>query len=151
MSKLTTQIQQSQKQYRIAAVKEKNARAKIKATVLSTLLGEIETKQKNVGFELGDDEVIVLIKKFIKGINDSLAIAKNEDLLVELEALNVFLPRQMSQAELRSAVARITQAWKDSLKDEDFGKIMGILKNQYAGQYDGGEAAKVVKAMIKGN
>lgn len=151
MSKLITQIQQSQKQYRIAAVKEKNNRAKIKATVLSTLLGEIETKQKNTGAGMSDEDVIALIKKFIKDINTSLAVAKNEDLLVELEALNVFLPRQMSQAELKSAVARITQAWKDCLKDEDFGKIMGILKNQYAGQYDGSEAAKVVKAMIKGN
>lgn len=147
MNTLVQKIQAAQKQYRVSAIKEQNHRAKVKALVLTTLLGEIENKQKNGNFT--DEMAVALVKKFINGINETLAVKKSEDLLIELEALSVFLPRQMSDAEIRSAVFRIIDSWKSPLVPSDMGKVMGILKQQYGGMYDGSAAGKIVKSVIE--
>ncbi len=147
MNKLIPQIKEAQKQYRIASIKENNGKAKIKAVVLSTLLGEIENKQKlKSGFN--KEDVYSIIKKFVNNITETLKMGPNETLTVEIEALKVFLPKQMTEHELRKAIIEITRNMPKPLTNSQFGPIMAELKRNHGGQFDNGAASKIIKSML---
>ena len=62
----------------------------------------------------------------------------------EIEVIEEFLPRQLSDAEVTTAVNdAIDETGAQSIRD--MGKVMGILKTRYTGQMDFGAVGPVVK------
>ena len=139
---LLEQIKADQLQARIAA-------DKAKASILTTLIGEAEMVGKNDGNrDTTDQEVIATIKKFIKNIDETIAVAGSTDTLVaEKDALQVYLPRQLTEPELRVTIGNIivTQGLSGP---KAMGQLMGELKKNHAGSYDGALASRLVKELL---
>lgn len=146
MNELYVKIKTAQKQYRIAAIREKNHRAKVKASVLSTLLGDIDTKHKR-GDEVSEVGIVKLLKKYINDINTTLQIKSDVDLETQKEELNVHIPRQMSDLELTLAIEGIIGEIANPSMG-DLGKIMSTLKNSFDGKYNGGVASKLARDIL---
>jgi len=67
----------------------------------------------------------------------------------EIAVIEEFLPKQMSEAETKAAIAAtIKEVGAASVKD--MGKVMAALKERYAGQMDFGKASGQVKAVLSG-
>ena len=61
--------------------------------------------------------------------------------------IQTFLPKQMSEEEVRSAITEvIAQTGASSIKD--MGKVMGALRSKYAGQMDFGNASTLIKEAL---
>lgn len=147
---LLTQIKFDQRSLRLLSRSE-NHRAK--ATLLTTLIGEAEMVGKNDGNrESTDDEVIAVIKKFIKNINETLShIDPNQSAyqiaIDERTVLEAYLPHQYTDDEL----ATIIQAYieEEDLTDaRSMGKVMKFLKENHKGLYDGKVASDLTKTML---
>jgi uncharacterized protein len=113
-------------------------------------------KQKEVDerVELTDAMVLAIIEKQIKQRKDSIAAyqqAGRADLVAreqfELDVLSVYLPAQMSDAEIQAAVASAV-AQSGAAGPQDMGKLMGVLKPMLAGKADMGKVSVLVKAAL---
>lgn len=103
-----------------------------------------------------DNDILSLLQTMIKQRKESAKIyleagrpelADREE--QEIIVIEKFLPKQMNDNELASAVASlITEVGANSVKD--MGKIMAALKQQYAGQIDMTRASAVVKDKLVG-
>ena len=121
----------------IAGQKEKDVEARGKGQEKATdaeLMSMMQTmiKQRNDS-----------IKMFIDGGRAELADKEK----AEIAVIERFLPKQMSEAEMETAVkAVIAEVSAASMKD--MGKVMGALKTKYAGQMDMGRANSVIKSLL---
>ena len=97
---------------------------------------------------------IKLLQKLVKTRRDSLAIYEQnnrEDLAVverqELEILETYLPKQLSESEIEAIVqAVIVQIGASSMKD--MGKVMGAANKEVAGRAEGAAVSSVVKRLL---
>jgi uncharacterized protein YqeY len=138
---LITEIKADQ----ITARKNRNAPM---ASLLTTLIGEAEMVGKNAGREVLDAEVVATIKKFIKNIDETIKALSVDDIraqnaMDEKVVLEHYLPKQMTESELRAHVEEIVLT-----EGLNMGKIMGVLKGRFEGRYDGKMASAVVKAVL---
>ncbi len=112
----------------------------------------LEAKTRpGAGDKIEDAECIRIIQKLAKQSTDAAGIYKEQgriDLYEEetgqLEVLNSFLPRQMSEAELTEAV-RTVIASVGATSVRDMGKVMGVAAKELAGKADG----KLISAKVK--
>jgi len=94
------------------------------------------------------------LQKMMKQRRDSLEIFEKQgraDLAVkekeEMEVIERFLPKQLSEAEIKAAVAAIiTQTAATS--PADMGKVMGVASKQLAGLADGKTISNLVKELL---
>ena len=100
--------------------------------LLRVVIGEFNREGKIVP----NDKVLSIVKKMI----DNGQIIGN---LNEIEILKKYLPEQLSEEKLNSLITALI--FNNNYTIKDIGKIMGVLKSNYSGQYDG----KVASAMIK--
>jgi uncharacterized protein len=118
------------------------------AGVLTTLIGEVDTKTK--GFsparEMTDAEVVAVVTKFIKGADETIKVldpAKNSVAIAKAQAertvLERYLPKQMTDAEIETFVRGRVDA------GDNMGGIMSALKAEHAGRYDGKRASQIVR------
>ena len=134
------------KELQVQARKNKDS---IAATLLTTLLGEAISVGKNAGNrDTNDGEVQAIVKKFIKNIDEVLSVLKIDDsrfevLLHEKQILEQFLPRQLSDEEL---TLHLTRMAADS--GPKLGVLMQMLKQEFAGQYDGQKASAIAKSLL---
>ena len=64
--------------------------------------------------------------------------------LAEIKVIEEFLPRQLTDSEIQSAVSEaINEVGASSIRD--MGKVMAALKSKYAGQMDFGATGALVK------
>ena len=112
------------------------------------LLAETEKGAKE---EISEDAEMKLLQKAAKQRKDSLDIyiqQGREDLAaverVELEIIEEFLPKQMSEAEIEEAVKGVI-AEVGAAGPQDMGKVMGAATKRLAGKADG----KVISMMAK--
>jgi len=103
---------------------------------------------------LSDDELLGLFQKLIKQRQESVELyekggraelAKQER--DEIEVIKGFLPQQMSEAEVKAAIAEAIKA-TGAAGVKDMGKVMAALKERYAGRMDFGKASGAVKGML---
>lgn len=121
------------------------------SALAQTVIGEAEMIGKNDGNrEATDAEVLNRVKKFLTGVNDTIALIKEPNALVGLQAekewLEGWLPRQMTNLELEKAIGTIKT--EISAGPKDMGKMLGLLKTRFDGQYDGKQAAAIAKALL---
>ncbi|HVI44514.1 MAG TPA: GatB/YqeY domain-containing protein [Chitinophaga sp.] len=101
--------------------------------------------------ELTEADEAKLLQKLAKQRKDSLEIFRQqnrEDLAVkeeeELVVIERFLPKPLTEEELRAAIAEIITTTGAS-SPADMGKVMGAATKQLAGKADG----KVISALVK--
>jgi uncharacterized protein YqeY len=118
--------------------------------VLSAI-GYYEIQKGGAGYEATDEDILAVIQKEVKQHKDSIdqfEKAGRQELVEkekrELEILNVYLPEQMGEEEIRRLVTEaINQTSASSMAD--MGKVMGALTPKTKGKADGGEVSKIVK------
>jgi uncharacterized protein YqeY len=105
---------------------------------------------------LSDDELLSLLQKMIKQRQESIELYEKggraelaQQERDEIAIIAGYLPKQLSDADMRSAIAAaIKDTGAASMKD--MGKVIAALKARYAGQMDFGKASPVVKELLQG-
>ncbi len=101
--------------------------------------------------ELSDADALKILQKLAKQGRESAEIftqqgradlAENE--LAQVRVLEEYLPKQLSEAELESALRAII-AQLGVTEAREMGKVMGVATKQLAGKADG----KAISAMVK--
>lgn len=116
---------------------------------------DIEARGAGRG-QASEEEMLSVMQKMIKQRQESAAIyaANARPELAEIEngeiaVISSFLPKQLSEADIASAIAAaIAEAGATSMKD--MGKVVAVLKGKYAGQMDFAKASGLVKAALSG-
>jgi uncharacterized protein YqeY len=106
--------------------------------------------------EAADADILQIMAKMVKQREESAAAfeaGKRPELAAkertEIAVIREFMPRQMDEAEIRSAAeAAIGETGASEMRD--MGKVIGKLKEQYAGRMDFSKASGVVKGLLGG-
>ena len=103
---------------------------------------------------ISDQEILTLLISLIKQRRDSIEqfqkagrddLIKNEQ--SEIDIINLYLPQQKSEKETENIVNDLIKNNNmDSIKD--MGKLMGLIKNDYAGEVDMGLVGKIAKSKL---
>ena len=109
---------------------------------------------EGAGGELTDATATKIIAKMVKQRKESAAIytgQNRDDLaqseLAEVAVLEEYLPKQLTDEELKAAVkAIIEQVGATSMKE--MGKVMGVASKQLAGKAEGGVISAKVKQLL---
>jgi hypothetical protein len=135
----------------IAAMK---AGEKDKLTVLRGLKSDLKYKQIDTGKDLTDEQSVEVLSSAAKKRRDSIeqfAKGGRDDLVkkeqAELEIINSYLPKQLSEQELRDLVAAaIEDTGADS--PQKIGLVMKALMPKVKGKADGKLVNKMVAEML---
>lgn len=105
---------------------------------------------------LSDEEILALLQKLIKQRQEAAEVydqAGRSELAArergEIEIIGAYLPRQMSEAEAKAAIAEAIKA-TGATGIKDMGKVMAALKQSHAGRIDFGRASGWVKQLLAG-
>src|SRR6478609_2212592 len=104
-----------------------------------TLAGDIENKLLMKAAKQRKESAEI----FQKENRDDLA--KKE--LVELEVINRYLPKQISEEEVKAEVQKIIEQ-VGAKNPQDMGKVMGVATKQLAGKADGKLISDLVKKLL---
>lgn len=129
------------------------SRNAVKTSVLRMVLsavGYYEIQKGGAGYEATEEDVMSVIQKEVKQHKDSIeqfSKGGRQDLVdketKELELLQVYLPPEMSEEEIRKLVADAVGQTGASTT-ADMGKVMGVLMPKIKGKADGGLVSKIV-------
>jgi len=118
-------------------------------------------KDKDISFRssenkevINDTEILSLLKNLIKQRKDSIEQfkkAKRDDLIkneqIEIDIINIYLPPQKSEEETERIVSELIK--NNNLESvKDMGKLMSLIKNDYAGEVDMGMVGKIAKSKL---
>ena len=111
-------------------------------TILRVLKGEIERNEQTAKgrVELTDPDIVNLVKKLLQSVKESGGTDK------EITILESFLPKQLTETELKGLVVEYVSA--NNLTAKDMGNIMAHFKQTYNGQYDGKTLSVIVKELV---
>src|SRR5262245_55723558 len=105
---------------------------------------------------LPDQDIPALLQKMIKQRRESLAIYEKagrteqaQQEATEIAVIEEFLPKQLTETEAKAAIAAAIKE-TGATSPKEMGKVMGLLKERYAGQMDFGKASGQVKALLSG-
>ena len=115
---------------------------------------DIQARSEGQGDGIGDDEILDMLTKMVKQRREAMSLyekGNRQDLVDkeqnEIEVIQRFLPQQLNEVELEAAVQQaIGELEADSVKD--MGRVMGVLKQRYAGRMDFGKASGLAKAKL---
>jgi uncharacterized protein len=103
---------------------------------------------------ISEPEVIDLLAKLVKQRRESIALytqGGRADLVAqetaEIAILEEFLPKQMDDAGISSAIAAVIKE-TGAASVKDMGKVMAAMKEKYAGQMDFAKASSMVKGLL---
>jgi uncharacterized protein YqeY len=127
----------------MSAFRAKNTIAK---NLLSVIKGEIQTIEKNTGVEnMSDEDVMKILKKTVKSLKETNASFPSAQTAEELFIAEAYLPTQMSEQEVRTAVDEIIASMRTTLTVKEMGKVMGQFNSKYVGLADGKLVSQAVK------
>lgn len=132
------------------AVKLSSLRA-IKAAIMLAKTAE------GASGELTDQDIVKIIQKLVKQRKESAQqyndagrpeLAENE--VAEMEAMEVYLPKQLSEAEVEAELVKII-AEVGATQPSEMGKVMGVATKRLAGLADGRVISTLVKKLLSQN
>jgi len=115
----------------------------------------IEFNKSGSETKMSDEIATDILMKQAKKRKDSIEMFKQgnrQDLVdkesAELEIINEFLPKQMSEEEIADAVKKIiANSGASSIKD--MGKVMGLAMKELKGKADGNLVKDIVKKVLE--
>lgn len=133
------------------------AKDALRTSVLRMLLSALnyyEIQKGGAGYEATDEDVLAVIAKEAKQRKDSIEefnkanrpelVEKEEK---ELEMLQVYLPQQMSEEQIREIVKQ-TISEIGAATAADIGKVMGALMPKVKGKADGSLVSRIVRESL---
>ena len=123
---------------------------KNKINALRNLISRLKSKEIEIGSTLNEDVSLKVCIGAAKQIKDSIEQFKKANRLdliekeqIELEIIENYLPKQMSEEEITSIIKNIINE-TNAQSPGDMGKIMGPVMKKIAGKADG----KVVQNLV---
>ena len=105
-------------------------------------LGVIKTEVTKETKTPEDNYVVGKLKSMVKNAQSTNSLTE-----YELNIINDYLPTQMTEDVLRETIGNfITKEDLSTMKD--MGKIMGYLKSNFEGEYDGKLASTIIKELL---
>jgi uncharacterized protein YqeY len=147
MGKLTEQV-------RADMTEAMKARSAEKLSTIRMLQSALKNEQINLGHELSDEEAMIVIRKAVKQRQDSIEqftkgnrpeLAAKE--ASELEVLKAYLPPEISDEELESAIREIVASTGAQSK-KDMGKVMKEASTRFKGRVDGKKLQELVGKLL---
>ena len=137
----------------VAAMKAKDAvkLASLRAVKAAVLLAK--TAEGGSG-EVTDQDIVKIIQKLVKQRKESAQqytdagrpeLAENE--LAEAAVMEVYLPLQLSEEEVKAELTKII-AEVGASKPSDMGKVMGVATKRLAGLAEGRLISTLVKQLL---
>lgn len=135
------------------------AQNKVELLALRNIKKELlEAKtSKEASGNLTDEIATKVISKIVKQNKDATALFKEqkrtdlaEEYTAQIEVMQRYLPAQMSDAELTTAVKEII-ARLGATSMQDLGKVMGIASKELTGKAEGRTISEKVKQLLSGN
>lgn len=133
------------------AMKSKDS---FRLSVIRMVKGAMQLAKPNPREELTDDDVITVISKQIKMRNDSIKefeAANRSDLVEqnkrEIEVLNTYMPKQLSEEELTEIIDKVFEEVKPT-SQKDMGLIMKNISPLVKGKADMSLVNKLVKERL---
>ena len=131
------------------------AKDKPRLGTLRLLLAAIQRKEVDERITLDDAQVLSVVEKTIKQSRDAhqqFVKGDRQDLaekeLADIAVWEVYLPQQLSAAEVEKLVAEaVAESGASSIKE--MGKVMALLKPRIQGQADMGQVSALVKAKLQ--
>lgn len=145
MSQLYKQLKADQRANRILS--RGCAESKVKARILTTLLGELEGKTKGTGVDVTDELCQKTIKKFIKGLNENISVASYDqtlELSIERDTLESYQPEQLNEVDLLGNIKVIIA----TQENPTMGSVLKQLQEELGGRYNGGMAAMLTNGEL---
>lgn len=138
----------------------------VKSQLLVTLYSEAAMIGKNKGNrETTDEEVTVVLKKFLKGINEMIdALLKRlsqpagpnlkdvdtlDKLRVEREIIESYLPERLTDDELKKVILDAISKLEGDKDIKKLGLVLKTLKAEYPDMYDTAKAAEIAKNALE--
>ena len=134
------------------------ARDELKTSTLRMLISAIKYFEiaKGKEYKASEQEIIDLIQKEVKKRRESIDMFKTgnrpelaEKEQKELEVLAAYLPKQMSEDEIRPLVKEAI-AKTEATSVQDMGKVMAQLRPRLQGRADMGAVSALIKAKLGG-
>ncbi len=133
------------------AMREKDVLKRDTIRLVMSAVKQIEVDERR---EVSDSDVLKIIQKGVKQREDAINFAKDggrDDLVEqnqkEIDVLKEYLPKQLSDEELETALKAIIE--KVGAKDmKDMGKVMGVASKELSGKADGKRINGVVKGIL---
>lgn len=143
------QIQQDIKAAMLA--KEKTRLESLRAIKAAILLAKTADGSESIS----DEAVIKIIQKLVKQRKETAEIYKQQNReelaaneLAEAAAMEVYLPKQLSEAEIEEELKKII-AQVGATGPQDMGKVMGTATKALAGKAEGRVISALVKKMLQ--
>lgn len=140
------------KKDRIEAIKSKS---EVKKSLLTVVMSDAQMLAKEAKMEAPTDEQIVtILKKHKKGVDENLSLTKDDVIKrvkfeEELVIIDSYLPKQIGDEQLIDIVKQFVSTLTPEQKTpKAISLIMGHLKINYGGQYDGRKASEVAKSLL---
>ena len=113
---------------------------------------DISTRSLENNEGINNSEILSLLISLIKQRKDSIEQfqkANRDDLIKneqnEIDIINLYLPKQKSEEEIENIVRGIIKN-NNMGSVKDMGRLMSIIKNDYAGEVDMGLVGKIAKS-----
>ncbi|WP_423062930.1 GatB/YqeY domain-containing protein [Candidiatus Paracoxiella cheracis] len=127
------------------------AKEKERLGTIRLLMAAIKQREIDDQITLDNNGVLKVIEKMIKQRRDSIKqyetgnrpeLAEKES--KEIDILQVYMPAQMSDADINAAIDEAIQSTGASSM-KDMGKVMGVLKDKLQGRADMGAVSAKIK------
>ena len=133
--------------------KDKNIYPTLRLVVSAIKDAEIAGRTKGQK-EMSDSDITAILKKMIKQRNESCEVYKKagrnellENETKEIEVINGFLPKQLSEEETKKICADVVKSvGASSMKD--MGKVMGVLKSKHSDALDFSKVSSIIKELL---
>ena len=133
--------------------KDKNTYPTLRLVVSAIKDAEIAGRTKDQK-EISDSDITTILKKMIKQRNESCEVYKKagrnellENETKEIEVINAFLPKQLSEDETKKICADVVKSvGASSMKD--MGKVMGALKSKHSDTLDFSKVSSIIKELL---
>ena len=115
---------------------------------------DIAARSDGDGEGIGEDEILEMLNKMVRQRRDSAEVyrgngrpelADKEER--EIEVVRRFLPRPLNDDEMQGAIGDVIGEL-EAQTIKDMGKVMGTLKQRFAGRMDFGKASALVKEQL---
>lgn len=121
-------------------------REKIKSNLLGAIIGDCTKENKSPN----NDQCLAIIKSFLKknkqlqeDCSKTVNMSCLSQALIEEEILNSYLPKQLTEKELRAIIEQVIENGTDNI-----GKVMKYLKDNIANGFDNKMASDIAKELL---
>lgn len=145
-------LRQKLQEDQIQALKTKNQE---KLEVLRFLISAIKNKEIEKKSELNDEEIILVIKKIVKEIKESIeafAKGKRSDLVEknkkQLEILSQYLPQELTDEQLKKEIEKIIEENKN-IYQQNPKAIIGVCMKALKTKADSSRILKILRPFLQ--